>query len=554
MSLAQDLKKIVKGEVRDDAATLDRFSRDASLLTVRPEVVVAPKDVADIQALIRFVGEEKKHQKNISLTPRSAGTDMSGGPLSESIILDMTAHFQGVLGVNKVHNEATVLPGTFYRDFEKATKERGLILPCYTASKELNTVGGMVGNNSAGEKTLRYGSTKKWVRKLKVIFSDGNEYEVKPMTKAELELKIKENTLEGRLYRDLYLLLTTNYPLVQSARPDVSKNSAGYYLWDVWDGDTFDLTQLIVGSQGTLGIVTEITFELVPVKPVSKLLVIFLQELGLMAQVVNTLLPFHPESLEAYDDNTQKLELKFFPDLVKAMKQGLISLAWSFLPEFGMIVRGGFPKMVLLAEVAGETLEEVDAKLLEMQKAMSTFRVRTRITRDENDTRKYWTIRRESFNILRKHVHGRRTAPFIDDIVVRPDVLPEFLPKLQALIKEYGIFVTIQGHIGNGNFHIIPLMDMSLEENRKIIPELSEKVYDLVLSYKGSITAEHNDGLIRTPYLERQFGREVCELFKKTKEIFDPLYIFNPGKKVPFQGASEKAEFSYTYKHLAHSN
>ena len=557
MNLVQELKVRVAGEVKVDDETLKKFSRDASLLEVKPQVVLAPAGVEDIKKTVRFVSESKKENPNLAITARAAGTCMSGGPLSESIVLDFLPHFQGVKSFDLAKKEVTVLAGTYYRDMEKETLKRGLILPCYTASKEINAVGGMVGNNSAGEKTLRYGKTDSYVTQLKVVFADGNEYIIKPLSKPELEAKMTQNDFEGELYKKLYSLLTTNRELLVKATPSVSKNSAGYALWNVWDpssslgtGGTFDLTKLIVGSQGTLGIVTEITFRLVPVKPVSKLLVIFLKELKPLAQIVNVLLAYHPESLEAYDDNTTRLEMKFFPDLMRAMKMGFVSLAWSFLPEFGMILRGGLPKMVILAEVAGDNTEDVDQKLVEMQKALEKFKVDSRITRDENDTKKYWTIRRESFNILRKHVHGRRTAPFIDDVIVKPEYLPEFLPKLTELVKSYGIFTTIQGHVGNGNFHVIPLMDMNNEKNRAIIPELSEKVYDLVLSYGGSITAEHNDGLIRTAYLEKMYGKEVVELFRQTKQIFDPQNIFNPGKKVPL-GPSGPGTLEYMENHLA---
>ena len=166
-----------------------------------------------------------------------------------------------------------------------------------------------------------------------------------------------------------------------------------------------------------------------------------------------------------------------------------------------------------------------------------------RIAHDPEEALKYWEIRRESFNMLRKHVQGRRTAPFIDDIIVKPEYLPEFLPKIESILKEYKLIYTIAGHAGNGNFHIIPLMDLESPFGADQILEISQKVYDLVLSYKGSITAEHNDGIVRTPYLEQMYGKEIYNLFIKTKNIFDPENIFNPGKKV---GGSKK----YLHDHV----
>lgn len=185
-------------------------------------------------------------------------------------------------------------------------------------------------------------------------------------------------------------------------------------------------------------------------------------------------------------------------------------------------------------------------KIKKYQKDVSDkFEIKTRITTSEKDAQKYWLIRRESFNLLRKHVKGKKTAPFIDDLIVRPEYLPEFLPKLNAILDQYKNYMTytIAGHPGDGNFHIIPLMDLSDSKSKQIIPELSEKVYDLVLDYHGSITAEHNDGLIRTPYLEKMYGPEVYKLFEKTKQIFDPKNIFNPRKKVG-------SDMNYAMEHI----
>ena len=191
--------------------------------------------------------------------------------------------------------------------------------------------------------------------------------------------------------------------------------------------------------------------------------------------------------------------------------------------------------MVMLVEFTDDDKGELMDKIKKCQNEIfNKFGVKTRITKDDADAQKYWLIRRESFNLLRKHVKGKKTAPFIDDIVVRPLYLTEFLPRLNAILDQYKNYMvyTIAGHPGDGNFHIIPLMDLSDDKSRQIIPELSEKIYDLVLEYHGSITAEHNDGLIRTPYLEKMYGPEVYKLFEKTKLIFDPQNIFNPRKKV----------------------
>ncbi len=530
MFLREEIKKIFKGDVADDAATLNTYSRDASLFEVKPQLVVFPKDAEDIKNLVKFISEKKPGDRTLSLTPRAAGSCMSGGPLNESIIIDVMRYMHGIKSLNK--QRAVVLPGTFYRDFEVETLKLGVILPCYTASKNLNAIGGMVGNNSAGEKTLQYGKMEDYIESLKVIFTDGNEYVVKPLNKKELEAKMAQGDFEGNLYKVVYELIEKNKGAIMSAKPVVSKNSAGYYLWNVWDGEIFDLTRLIVGSQGTLGVVTEVTLRLVPVKKTSKLFVIFMPNIKELGKIVNEILETHPESIESYDDSTMKLAIKFMPQMMKTMKSNFIKLIFSFIPEFFMMLTGGIPKLVLLVEFAGDDSKLIDKQLDALKKKVAHFKFKTRSIHSVSEAEKYWTIRRESFNLLRSHVHGLRTAPFVDDVVVRPEFLPEFLPKMRAVLDEYKLLYTIAGHAGNGNFHIIPLMDMKIQRNREIIAEVSDRIYNLVIKYHGSITGEHNDGIVRTPYLRKMFGPHIVELFAQTKRIFDPQNIFNPGKKV----------------------
>ncbi len=531
MTLKEKISKVVQGEVSDDPKRLDAASRDASLFELHPKLVVAPLDAADLGRLIEYVTTHP--DEKLSITPRSAGTDMSGGPLTESIVVDMLPHF------NKIHaitpHTASVQPGVFYRDFEKETLKKNALLPCYTASRELNTIGGMVANNSAGEKTLSYGKMEDYVEELSVVFADGNEYIVKPLTREELELKIKQKDYEGALYKAVYNLIESNYDLIKGAKPKVTKNSAGYYLWNVWDRETgiFDLTKLIVGCQGTLGIVTNVKLKLIKPKKHSRMLVIFLKETDKLGDLVNDVLKFKPESFESYDDHTLKLAIRFMPGLAKQMKGNLIKLGFSFIPEALMVMRmGGLPKLVLMAEFTGDHPKETEDKTKAAYDAIRHYGYNMLTTVSEDQGRKYWTVRRESFNLLRKHLKDEHTAPFIDDTVVHPADLPKFLPELNEIMGQYHITYTVAGHIGDANFHIIPLMNLADPESKKIIPKLSREVYDLVIKYGGSITGEHNDGLIRTPFLLDMYGHKVYNLFVETKRIFDPNDIFNPGKKV----------------------
>ncbi len=539
MSTIEDLGKILRGEVLADDATLTTYSHDASLFEIRPSVVAFPKDAEDVGALVRYVAEHR--DTGMSVTARSAGTDMTGGALSESVIIDFTKHFDRIIRVGD--GEAVTQPGVFYRDFEKATLAQGLLLPSYPASREICTVGGMAANNSGGEKSLRFGKTARYVKHLKVVLRDGKEYGFGPLNRQQLDAKLAQHDLEGELHRQMFALVDGNAELLRKAKPNVSKNSAGYGLWDVWDGTTFDLTKALVGSQGTLGIITEITYRLVHKKPHAKLLVIFLKDLAPLPGVVNAVLKHEPESFESYDDHTMKFAFRYFGDIVKTMGTGALSLAFRFLPEAWMVATRGFPKLVMLAEFTGDTEEEVDAAISAAAADVAPFGLPTRVTKTEAEAAKYWVMRRESFNLLRRHFKKMQTAPFIDDFCVRPEQLPEFLPKLYAALDKYKLLLTVVGHVGDANFHIIPIMDLADPRTAEIIEKLSKEVYDLVFSYGGSMTGEHNDGLVRGPFLRQMFGDQVYALFEETKRVFDPDAIFNPGKKV---GAS----LPYAMAHL----
>lgn len=570
--MKEEIEKFFKGDADDSEETLVKYSHDASLLEVRPKIVLFPKDSEDIKNLVKWINNNKQKYPELSVTARCAGTDMSGGAIGESIILDFTRYMNRLIGgplpiddlskkrnkkANKkiknypvVSSYITVEPGMFYRDFEKLALAKGLVLPCYTASKSLNAMGGMYGNDSAGERTLKYGKTEDYVIEAKVIFTDGNEYIVKPLDRAELTKKIEQNDFEGNVYKNIFNLISENEQEIKHAKPNVHKNSAGYFIWNVINNNYFDLNKLLVGSQGTLGITTEITFKLIPENKHSKLVAIFMKDLAPLGRLVDDVLKENPETLETYDDKTMRLAIKFFPDFLKNKGFfGMIKFMWSFLPEAFMMLTGGFPKLIILAEFAGENEEDVNKKCLALVEKIKDFKLKVHITKSEAEAGKYWDIRRESFALLRKHVKGKRTAPFIDDIIVRPEFLPKFLPELNAILNKYDLTFTLAGHAGDGNFHIIPLMDFKRPDTAKIIMELSDKVYDLVAKYHGSITAEHNDGIIRTPYLDKMFSAEMIKIFAKIKNIFDPKNIFNPGKKVPTANMGGTKE--YIAKHVA---
>ncbi|HSX31474.1 MAG TPA: FAD-binding oxidoreductase [Candidatus Saccharimonadales bacterium] len=542
------VKNGFKGELDDSAEAKEKYSHDASMFELVPKLVVMPKDSADVQTLIKLVASKKKAMPELSVTARSAGTDMAGGAINESVIVDFNAHFNKVERVTAT--EAQTQPGVFYRDFEAETLKLNALMPSYPASRDLCTVGGMVANNSGGEKSLEYGKVKDFVKELRVVFADGNEYTVKPIKKNELDRKMAQKDYEGAIYKKIYDLCEQHYDDIKAAKPQVSKNSMGYTLWEVWDRETgiFDLTKLIVGSEGTLGFVTDITYRLVPHRAHSGLLVLFLKDIGDLGELIPAVLKHKPATFECFDQATLLLTIRFMPAFLKMLGfKRFVHLVLSLIPDAAQLLHG-IPKMVLMVEFNGETEDEVRRKVHALHKELAKYRARYEINGFEEDptegkSEKFWIMRRYAFQILRKKVKDKHTAPYIDDFIVRPEYLVEFLPRLRKLIKKYKLFATIQGHIGDGNFHVIPLMRIEDPRERKKIEPSQKEVNDLVLKYKGSLSGEHNDGLVRGPWLEAQFGKKIVGLFREVKDIFDPMNIFNPRKK-------SDADWDYSYSHI----
>lgn len=532
-----------QGGLDDSPDALDFYSHDASLFEIRPNLVASPKNSKDVQLLIKQVTDNKAQLPELSVTARSAGTDMSGGAVNDSIIVDFNKHFTNIYSVSST--EAHAQPGVFYRDFEKATLKHKVIMPSYPASKDLCTIGGMVANNSGGEKSLEYGKVEDFVTELKVVLADGNEYTVRPLNKVQLIKKMAQKDFEGTVYKELFELIEQHYDAIKKAKPQVTKNSMGYNLWDVWDRETgvFDLTKLFVGSQGTLGFVTDIKYRLVPIRPYSGVLVCFLKDIGPLGEIINKVLEHKPATFESFDDHTLWLSIRFMPSFRKYLGTwGLIKLMFSLIPDGFMLLKG-IPKLVLMIEFTGESQSEINDKLDLMRETLKPYGMAMERDETQAKSQKFWIMRRQSFNLLRSKVKDKHTAPFIDDLVVNPPHLPEFLPKLRKIIRKYNLLATITGHVGDGNFHIIPLMKIEdPKERAKLLPAMKE-VDELVLQYKGSLSGEHNDGLVRGPWLEQQFGRQMVHLFRQTKHIFDPQNIFNPHKK-------SDADWDYSFSHV----
>lgn len=545
--LFNNLRRVFRGSILTHREDRIEHSHDASIYEIIPEAVLEPKDTADIKHLISFVNEHKINHPSLSITTRSAGTDMSGAAIGNSLVLSMTKYFSHIKVVsgNILHTQ----PGVYLRDIDPLLASHNLMLGSAPASRAISTIGGMVGNNAGGEQSLRFGNTERSVRELKVVFADGNEYTVKPLHKKELEKIMQQKNFEGSLYKGVYELIEKHYDLIHNARPHVNKNSMGYNLWSVWDRETgiFDMTRLITGSQGTLGIVTDIKLEAVPKAPHTGLLLAYLTSFQQLGEIIPLVMKYKPATFEGFDDITFKLGIQHFRSFSKQLgiKEMLKQQAWLL----GSVVRfkGHLPNILLMIEFEGQTKAEVYRKIAKLHDALSKFHLKMDVEGDEASSAPFWQIRRSSLSLLRTHVKHAYASPFIDDMTVQPKYLPQFLPQLRRIIRKYKLPATLSGHFGDGNFHIVPLLDIESKAVQAKLEPVMREIIPLVLQYGGTMAGEHNDGMVRGPWLPAVFGEDMFTLFKDTKEIFDPHYIFNPHKKTD-------ASWEYSMDHIRKSN
>ena len=528
----ENLLHVLKGEADNSPATRKKYSRDASIFEVVPAGVVYPKDEQDLSALIHFVTKQRQHGQAVSLTARNGGTCMSGGPLTESLVVDMSRHFTHVGKLNTHSRSLWVQGGVMHLEVEKATQPDGWLFAPYTSSRDICGIGGMIGNNASGERSVKYGPTSSNVKNLKVMLSDGNVYEFGPMTAAEVEKKKHLASFEGKIYRQITELLDKNWYLINHNHPRTKKNAAGYALWDLWDEHRshFNLARLFVGAQGTLGFVTEAELKIVPLSKAHRMLVVPISELHELTPVVKTLLSFNPEACETFDHHTYELAERVHPEDAQRAH----------------VAKG--KHMIVFGIYAGDTQKQADAQANKARAALSASGREVYWIEEDAAVESFLLIRRKSFKMLLENpTPSYRAMAFLEDTIVPLEHYGEFLAALESILADYDMTYTYAGHIGDGSIRLVPLVNVERDRAAEQIMELESRVNQLVFAFGGSMSVDHNDGIIRTPFLEEMYGAEMNRLFAEVKHIFDPLNIFNPGKKVG-------GTYDYAVQHIITKN
>ncbi|MCA9355236.1 FAD-binding oxidoreductase [Candidatus Kaiserbacteria bacterium] len=531
-----------RGGISTDKKLLDAYSTDESIFSVRPQVVVQPKNRGDVEIATKVIAEQTKRFTSLSLTPRAAGTGLGGGSLTDSVVIDVCAHLNKIGEVVEKKGKITFTcePGAMWRDVEKKLKKHNAYLPPYPASKDICSVGGSVANNAAGPDSLRYGHCADWVESIDVVLHDGHTYTIKPLTLREYKILIKQDHGHSRIAKEIFDLISKNEKEIKKNKPETAKNTAGYPLWSVMPEGvakfkkgigTFDLTKLISGSQGTIGIITSLTMRAEPIPSDTTLIAVSIFDLENVADSIVKLLKYNPLNVEIFDALTFDLALRnpgFFKNRIS--KSIYYRVMFSLYTTYHVRFRRKIPEFTILVTVDKETASEHQPEVI--AKEISGQKIKARVVKSSIESEMYWQVRRGSYTLSKMQDPTKRPAAFLEDMAVPPENLSKFFVQIKRLLREFNVTAAIHGHGGNGHLHFYPLLDFTNKTTPVLVEKMADKFFETAVKFKGNICGEHNDGIIRTPHLSKIFSKKMLDIFKQAEHIFDPDDIFNPGKKV----------------------
>ena len=534
-----------KGVVSSAPDLLEKYSTDESVFHIKPQIVLQPEDVRSIEIAVTVLGKETQRFPALSLTPRAAGTGLGGGSLTDSIVIDIAAHLNKIKTVKEKDGIAYVTcePGTPWREVEALLKTKGYYLPSYPASKQICTIGGAVANNAAGPDSLRFGHTADSVESLDVVLHDGHTYTVRPLSYREFKQLIKGQDALAKAAEAVFKLIEENESAIEKAKPKTTKNSSGYPLWSVISTSvaefkkgkgTFDLTRLISGSQGTIGIITSVTLRAVPIAKNTSLIVVPVFDLSSASRVVIEAIKHNPINVEVFDSLTYDSAMKnpqFFRSRLPSLDYYRVLL--SMYTTYHVRWNRRLPEFVLLVTLDETAIAKKDAKLADIVNILQVKGGRgARVVENPYEREMFWQVRDASYLLSKLLDPKKRPAAFLEDMTVPPEHLAKFFTDIKYLLKKYNVTAAVHGHGGNAHFHFYPLLDFTSRSTPALIVKMSEEFFATAIKYHGNICGEHNDGIIRTPHLSKMFSKQVLDLFRVVEHTFDPDDIFNPGKKV----------------------
>lgn len=481
--------KYIAADIRNDLVTRCVYSIDASIFEIMPKGVVLPKNKTELQKIVRIA-----YQNNVPVIPRGAATGITGGCLGDGLAIDTSKHLNKILSINREEHFVICEPGVIQDDLNAELAKIGYRLGPDTSTGNRATLGGMAANNAAGARSLKYGRMVDHVLEVELLLSNGEFIQFAPLSNSKFQEKCLQNNREGQIYRTIKDIIDNEAQEIENRFPKIPRRVSGYNL-DELIKEPLNLSKLIVGSEGTLGIITEIKLNIVPLEKKEKLFLLYFDDIFQAMEKVPEILKYHPTAVELIDED--------IIELGRASPSLRGQLNW---------------------------LKE-NAKAILIIESEQTIPNSIQIT-DENEIKQVWGLRKAGLGILLSKRTFTRAIAFVEDLSVDPYKLAPFMKKFCAYLESKGKRGGIYGHVGSGCMHLRPYINLQKNEELALMRQMMLDISALLLEYGGALSGEHGDGLIRSWLNPKMFGERIIRSFEKIKLAFDPENLMNPGKIV----------------------
>jgi FAD/FMN-containing dehydrogenase/Fe-S oxidoreductase len=495
-----ELSGLIKGDVLCDIYSRVAFSTDASIYQIMPGCVAAPVDEADVVAIVRWCLE-----RDVPVVGRGAGSGLAGEALGEGVVIDFKRNMNRIIGVEGDGEYVICEPGAVLDDVNDYLKRYGRRIGPDPSSGNRAVVGGVVANNATGGHSLRYGYIADYLESVRTVLDDCEVYELGNGMSAD-----EAGGHLGEIINGLVSLLGGKEELINSALPATERNRSGYNIAGVCRDRRVDMARLMAGSEGTLGVFTQMKLRTVEVVKAKGLVQFEFDSMDSAARAVPVIVDCGADACEIMDSR-------------------LIRMAAEALPEYRDVLAVDCAASLLVehsGSYIGEVLEKLDDTIEKVGELSSGC---MKVT-DECRQELLWKSRKDAVPLLYRQEGAASPIAFIEDVSVENSRLAEYVAGLERVCQKYDVEMAFYGHAGDGELHVRPFLDLSDAEDVRKMRGVAEDVFDLAWSLGGSISGEHADGLVRAAFIERQYGREYYQLLVGVKNVFDPAGLINPGK------------------------
>jgi FAD/FMN-containing dehydrogenase/Fe-S oxidoreductase len=527
-ALRRTLASQVEGTARFDTVTRALYSTDASVYQIEPIGVVVPRSREDLLRIVRICAEFR-----CPMTMRGGGTSQAGQAIGSGLIVDTSKHLNRLLELNVSERWALVQPGLVLDELNAQLRPHGLRFAPDVSTASRATVGGMMANNSSGARSILYGKTIDHVLEQEVVLSDGSVARFAPLGQAELRSAMATNTLESQCYRIVRQLAETHRDEIDRRFPKVLRRVGGYNLDEFTRSDRpFNLAKLMVGSEGTLGVVLSAKVNLVPLPAAKAVLAIQFHDLLESLAATPFILEHTPSAVEVMDktilDHTRQ-------------SPALDALRRSFID--------GDPGSLLCVEFYADRQDDLPPRLLALEADLRArgFGYHFHHALDAAGQARIWSLREAGLGLSMAMKDDAKSLSFVEDTAVAPEKLRDYIERFLAIVRGHGTSAGVYAHASVGCLHVRPVVNLKTEAGVRQFEAIANDISDLVLEYGGALSGEHGDGLVRSPFTQKMFGPVLYEAFRTIKRTFDPHGIFNPGKIVDAPPLTSNLRYGTNY-------